>query len=205
MSLFGSAMDFLGLTPDMGGAINAAQFNPYNVNQSTGSVNYDAASRTFNSQLNPQLQGIQQGLFSQYGAVDPTQQLNLMRQQAQPFNEQMGLNLENRLFKQGLTGASVVDQPGGARRSFFDSVLNQDMGFQMQAQQQAQQQQMAYLQQLLGISGMENNMFSNAMGMGGIGMQGQMQQSNLMGQSAMAMPNLLGSLLGGAAQGFMMG
>ena len=199
--MLGKIGETLGLTPDLSGAIKAAEFNPYNINTSYGSLNYDKDSRTFTSQLDPALQGIQQGLFSQYGQVDPTQQLALMRQQAAPFQQQSMLNMENRLFKQGLTQASVVDQPGGARRSLFDSIMNQDLSMQLQAQQQAQQEQTNYLNQILGISGLEQNMFRSGMGMGQLGMQGQSNVASLMMQQAQAESGLNQALFGGAVLG----
>jgi hypothetical protein len=207
MSLFsdpiGSVAGFLGLTPDLGDAAQSAQFNPYNINQSFGSLSYDPESRSFTSQLNPHLQGIQQSLFSQYGKTDPMQQLGLMRQQAQPYNEAMGQGIENRLFSQGLMGASKEYQPGGQMRGFWDSVLNQDMGFQLSAQQQAQQAQQNYLNQLLGLGNLEQGLFGNVTNLGSVQTGAGANVANIQATGAMALPNLIGSLGGGAIQGIM--
>ena len=200
-----TTLDVLGLSPDLSGAIGQAQFNPYNIQSSAGSLNYDPNSRSFNSQLNPQLSNIQRGLFSQFGQANPEQQLSLFRQQAAPFNEAQSLGLENRLFSQGRLDHSQVDQPGGARRGLFDAQLNQDFGFQQQAQQQSQQQQMALIQQLLGINSLESGLFSQGQGFGQIQQQGNTTAAGLQAQQDSFGPNaffgLLGAGLGGYAAG----
>ena len=113
--------------------------------------------------------------------------------------------MENRLFSQGRLDHSQVYQPGGAMRGLFDSFANQDLQFQTMAAQQAQQQQMNYLNQILGIGSMEQNLFNAGMGMGQIGMQGQLQSSQLQAQQDAFIPNMLwglgGAALGGWAQG----
>lgn len=200
MGLFDSAFDMLGLGPDLSGAINTAAYNPYNVQTSYGGLTYDDQNRTFTSALSPELQGIQSGLFSQYGQVNPNQQLDLFRQQAAPYNEAQYLDMENRLFSQGRLGHSQVYNPGGQMRGLFDAQANQDLQFQLMAQQQAQQAQQNYLNQILGISNMENSLFNASMGQGQIGMQGQLQQSQLQAQQDAFMPNAIWGL-GGAALG----
>ena len=188
------------LEPDLGEAQQAAEFNPYNINASYGSLAYDPESRTFTSSMSPELMGIQQGLFSQYGQISPEQQLSLFREQAAPYNQAASQQLENRLFSQGRLDASQEYQPGGAMRGLFDAQANQDLQFQMMSAQQAQAQQMNYLNQILGIGSMEQNLFNAGMGMGQIGMQGQLQQSNLQAQQdAFGLNAILG--LGGAALG----
>jgi len=193
------------LSPDTSGAQAKAEFNPYNINASYGSLAYDPSNRTFTSQMDPRLSGIQSGLFSQYGQVSPEQQLSLFRQQAQPYNEAAYQGLENRLFSQGRLDASQEYGAGGAMRGLFDSFANQDLQFQQMAAQQAQAQQMNYLNQILGIGSMEQNLFNAGMGMGQIGMQGQLQQSNLQAQQDAFLPNALfglgGAALGGWARG----
>ena len=84
MGVLDSVTNTLGLTPDLSGAIGAAGFDPFNINTSFGSSNFNAGTNTFDAQLNPQLQGIQQGILGQLGQVNPEQQLSLFRQQAQP-------------------------------------------------------------------------------------------------------------------------
>lgn len=180
MGLLTDITDAFGLTDSKAGeeAAKMAQFNPYNIRSSYGSLDYDRANRTFTSSMDPRLQGITSGLFSRYGQVSPEQQLSLFRQQAAPFNEQAMLNLENRLFSQGRLDHSALDQPGGARRGLFDSILNQDLQFQLMAEQQAQQAQNNYLNQILGLTGLEQNLFNAGMGMGQIGIQGQIAGAN---------------------------
>ena len=193
------------LTPDTSGAQAQAEFNPYNINASYGSLGYDPASRTFTSQLSPELMNMQSGLFSQYGQINPEQQLALMREQAAPYNQAASQQLENRLFSQGRLDASQEYGAGGAMRGLFDSFANQDLQMQMSAQQQAQAAQMNYLNQILGINNMENSLFNAGMGMGNIGMQGQLQQSNLQAQQDAFMSNAIfgmgGAALGGWASG----
>lgn len=201
-NLLGGAADFLGLTPDLSGAAQSAQFNPYNINQSFGSLSYDPSSRSFSSSLSPELSGIQSGLFSQYGQVNPQQQLSLFRQQAAPFNEQMGQDIENRLFSQGMLGASRPYEEGGQMRGFWDSVQNQDFGFQQQAQQSSQQAQMNYLQQLLGLGNLEQGLFGNVANLGSVQTGAGANVANIQATQGMALPNLIGSAIGGAAQGY---
>jgi len=198
MSLFQT----LGLAPDLSGAIAGAKFDPYNIQTGMGGLRYDEGSRTFTSQLDPALQATRQGLLSQYGQIDPAQQLSLYRQQAQPYEEQQRLGLESRLFSQGQLGHSAVDRPGGARRSLFDAQAQADLQRQAMAQQWAQQQQQGILGQLQGIQGFEKGLFGMGQGMGQLGMQGQQMQTQLRQQQAMAIPDLMQSLLGGAAMGF---
>ena len=188
------------LEPDMGEAQAQAEFKPYNINASYGSLGYDPSSRTFTSQLSPELMGIQSGLFSQYGQINPEQQLSLFREQAAPFNQAASQNLENRLFSQGRLDASQEYAPGGAMRGLFDSFANQDLQFQQMAAQQAQAQQMNYLNQILGLGNFEQNLFNAGLGAGQIGMQGQLQQSQLQAQQDAFLPNALWGL-GGAALG----
>lgn len=187
MGLFDKAFDVLGLTPDMGGAIQAAQFDPYNVQSSFGSLNYDPSQRLFSTSLNPQ---ITQGFNT-----DPMQTLGLMRQQAAPYQQQERLNLENRLFSQGLLQHSAVDQPLGARRSLFDAQQQQDFGFQLQSQAQA-------LQNLLAMAGLEQNLFGMGAGMGQLGQQAAGNVAGLMAQEAAVVPNLIGSAIGAAGQAY---
>ena len=205
MGLLDGAFDALGLTPDMSGAINAAAFDPYNIQTSYGGANYDAENRLFSTSLNPALQGVMGGLQEQYGQINPEQQLNLMRERAQPYNEAMGQGIENRLFSQGLLGASKEYQPGGQMRGFFDSVMNQDMGFQLSAQQQAQQQQTNLLNQIFGLAGLENNLFGQQQQFGALQTGAGANQASLMAQQAMAVPNLVGNIISGGVQGAAMG
>ena len=127
-----------------------------------------------------------------------------MREQAQPYEQAQYQNLENRLFSQGRLGASAAYQPGGEMRSLFDSFANADLNRQLMAQQQAQQSQQAILNQIFGLTGLEQGLFNTQGMFGGLQTSAGANQASLMAQQAMAMPNLLGSLFSGAATGFMM-
>ena len=190
------------LEPDLSGAINAAKFDPFNIQTSFGSATYDEESRTFTSGLGEDYGAIQDSLVNQLKQIDPAQQLALFRQQAQPYNEQMGLNLENRLFSQGLTQASGVDQPLGARRSLFDSFANQDLQFQQLAQQQALQQQTGLMNQLFGLNQMEQGLFAPQATFGGLQTGAGSNQAAIMAQEASMIPNLVGNFLGGSMASF---
>ena len=193
------------LEPDLGPAQQAAEYDPYNINTSYGSLGFDESTGTFNSKLSPELMSIQSGLFGQYGQVSPEQQLELMRTQAAPYNQAATQGLENRLFSQGRLDHSQVYEEGGAMRGLFDAQANQDLQFQMMAEQQAQAAQMNYLNQILGLQGMESSLYNASMGQGSLGMQGQMQQSNLQAQQDAFLGNALfglgGAALGGWASG----
>jgi hypothetical protein len=205
MGLFDSAFETLGLVSDYDPAIQQAEFNPYNVNMSVGSLSYEPDSRTFSSQLAPEFQSLINQWLPQLSQIDPNQQLGLMRQQAAPFEEQQRLNLENRLFKQGILQHSAVDAPGGARRSLFEAQAGADVQRQMLAQQLATQQRQALLNQILGVQGLEGGLFSAGMGYGQLGQQSQLAQSQLMANQASQIPNLTGNLLTGALTGWAMG
>ena len=193
------------LTPDLSGAQAAAAFNPYDISTSYGSASYNPTDRTFSTSLDPRLQSAMSGLFSQYGAIDPTQQLNLMREQAAPYEQAQYQGLENRLFSQGLLGASKVDQPGGARRSLFDSFANADLNRQIQAQQLAQQSQASILNQIFGLTNLEQSLFAPQATFGSIQTGAGANVANLQAQEASFIPNLFGNLLGSGIQGYATG
>lgn len=252
--------DFLGLTPDMSGAADAAQFNPYNINSSFGTLSYNPASRSFSTVSQPglnlfrtnlekqnqmgmpgirmrQLPGLWDQQGSIYNTVSPQTELDLLRSQADPYNQAQYKNLESRLFKQGRLGASQEYDAGGAMRGLFDSQAQQDLAFQQQAignamarENQAMQREGQLfdmslqggnyaMQKQTMQSMLENQLLQNYLasinpemalmqagqGFGGIGMQGQMAQSNIYAQDAAFTPNAIWSMLGGATSGFMMG
>ena len=108
-----------------GGAPSAPSvaFNPANINTGAGSVQFDQGTNTFTSALDPRLQGIQesmfaqgQGFFDELSTFDPDQfganVSDRLRNLAAPKEEQDRLNLENRLFKQGLLNSTL----GGDRQ-----------------------------------------------------------------------------------------
>jgi len=199
MSLF----EAIGLVPDMDKAIAASQFDPYNIEASFGSLGFDEATNTFTSSLSPEFQQMLGDWTTQMQNIDPQKQFEMMQAQAAPYEQQQQLGLENRLFSQGLMQHSAQDQPGGARRSLFDSQQNAMMQRQLGAQDWASSNRQNLLNSILGIQGMESGLFNMGMGMGSIGMQGQMQASNLMGQQATAGSNIMGNVLGGLTMGAM--
>ena len=218
MGLFSGALEAIGLTPDLSGIAAQSGFNPVNIQSGTGSLAFDPESKTFTSQLSPELQQLQQGLFQQLGGFqqrapfDTEKALGLLREQAAPFEEQQRLNLEQRLFKQGLTGASMVNRPGGARGSLFQAQQSGDLARQLAAQQLSQQQQTTegnlqaqLMSQLFGIGGQEQGLFSAGQGFSQLEQQGRQNQANILMQQEMASSDLIGNLLGGAALGFATG
>ena len=203
MGLLTSITDAIGLTDSKAGerAAAAAQFNPYNINTSFGGVDYDRATRTFSSQLDPRLSGLMGGYMGELGQIDPRQQLSLFRQQAAPFEQAQSQALENRLFSQGRLDASQEYAPGGAMRGLFDSFQQADLMRQMQARDWANAQRAALLGQIGGIQGMEMGLFSPAQQMGALGAGGQQMGAQMMMQGSMNTQNFLGSLIGGSMMG----
>lgn len=195
----------LGLVPDFGPALEAAKFNPVNTQGLFGGVSWNPQTRTFSSNLDPRLTGIQNTLFSQFGQANPEAEYALMQQMAAPYREQQMLGLENRLFSQGLLGASMVDQPGGARRSLFDAFANQDLGMQQQAIQSARTNQINLLNQIFGLQNMENSLFANNAGLSGQAQAANNNVANILAQDAAFMPNALWSLGGAIGQGYATG
>ena len=193
MSLF----EAIGLVPDYGDAIAALQQDPRNIQSLFGGVSYQDGQ--ISSQLDPRLRAQVGDIYRQLGRVDPRQQLGLLRQQAAPFEEQQRLGLENRLQAQGLLGASLVDQPGGARHSLFSAQSSADLQRQLLAQQMAQQQRASLFGELGNIFGMEQGLFSASYG------QPSAQEgiANLLAQQASFGPQIMGSILGGATAGLM--
>ncbi|MBT8145453.1 MAG: hypothetical protein KJN90_01290 [Gammaproteobacteria bacterium] len=204
MGLLTGLTDAIGLTDSKAGerAAAAAQFNPYNIQTSFGGVDYDRQNRLFSSNLDPRLTGLSGGYLNELGGVSPEQTLSLFRQQAAPFNEQMLLGNENRLFSQGRMDFSPEYQEFGQTRGLYDAILNQDMGFQLQAAQEADRRRAALLGQIGGIQGMEMGLFSPAQQMGALGAGGQQMGAQLGMQGSMNTQNFLGSLLGGGLMGY---
>ena len=97
-------------------------FNPVDINTGSGSTTFNPDTG-FTSTLSPELQAIRDQLIGTGGTAlqdfqtfDPTEAGGLFTDKlnalAQPGEEQKRLSLENRLFKQGLSGSS-----GGAART----------------------------------------------------------------------------------------
>lgn len=70
-------------------------------------------------------------------------------------------------------------------RGLFDAQANQDLQFQQMAQQQAQQAQTNYMNQYMGIAGLDAGLFNAGMGMGNIGAQGQIAGAGIQAQGSM--------------------
>lgn len=172
---------------------------PTDIQTSLGGLTF--GDNVFTTALDPRLQQIQGGLLGQIEGLESGSTLGMLRQQAAPFEEQQRLALENRLFSQGLLGASGVDQPGGARRSLFEAQAQADLARQLQAQQLMMQQRGSLFGGLGAISGIERGLFGTSMGMFGQQLgQTQAAQAPLMqaGQSTTsAMQGLVASALGG--------
>ena len=128
-----------------------------------------------------------------------------MREQAAPYEQAQYQGLENRLFSQGLLGASKVDQPGGPRRSLFDSFANADLNRQIQAQQLAQQSQASILNQIFGLTNLEQSLFAPQATFGSIQTGAGANVANLQAQEASFIPNLFGNLLSSGVQGYATG
>jgi len=97
-------------------------YNPVDINTGIGSTTFDKETG-YTSTLSPELQALRDRLIQQGGegldafqTFDPTAAGALFTDQldvlAQPREEQQRLSLENRLFKQGLSGST-----GGAART----------------------------------------------------------------------------------------
>jgi hypothetical protein len=208
MGLLSDITDAIGLTNHAGmeaaAAASAQSTQPWGLFSSYGSVTPDRANKTLTTTLDPRWAAYQNSLFGQLGTTSPDQQLALLRQQAQPYNEAAYQGLENRLFSQGRLDHSQVYQPGGAMRGLFDAQLNQDLSFQQMAQQQAWQREQQLLGSLLSSYGPEQSLISSAFGGGVSSGQGGLAGAQILSQSAMQMPNLMSSLLGGATMGWVM-
>ena len=183
--------------PGMGGTGSASLFG--------GGIGAAPGGRALTTNVDPRWTDYQNSLFSQMGSISPDEQLALMRQQAAPYNEAASLGLENRLFSQGRLDHSQPYQAGGAMRGLWDAQLNQDLSFQQQAQQQAWQREQQLLGSLLSSYGPEQALLAQSFGGGAAAGQGGMQGAQILSQSAMQMPNLMSSLLGGATMGWAMG
>ena len=205
MALFSGITNALGLTEDPGKAAGMAQYTPYNINASYGQTNYDPATRTFNSSLDPRMQQMQQSLFGQFDQYDPNAYLQMLRQQAAPYEQQQSLGLENRLFSQGRLEHSAVDQPGGARRSLFDSFANADLQRQLGANQWAQQGRSGLMDQMGWFNALENSMWNPLAQQGQIGASGQQMAGQLYGNQSQFNSSMTNTIFENIAGGIMGG
>ena len=194
-SVVGSA-----LAPDApsGGGGGGPQRVP--INTSFGGTDLSGASANVN--LSPEMLDIQQQIYGQYGQATPDSLFNLMQQQIAPYREQRALGLENRLFSQGLMGASRVDQPGGARRSLFDSFGNQDLQMQLAARGQAMNEQTSLFNQLTGISNIENQMLNASLGFGAQAIGADQFNRNMQWGADVNRSNIMGEGITGAMSAF---
>lgn len=202
MALLDSVTGFLGLTPDMSGVAEAMRFQPQSARTSFGSTYYDPETTTFGTNFDPRLQQARNRAIGRFIRATPDQQLSLFRQASEPQNQAMMQNLENRLFSQGRLDASQEYAPGGAMRGLFDSFNNQDLQFQLMANQEADRRAMNAMNQISGINNMELSLFNPALQFSGIANQAQQAQGQALMQGEMATSNFFGSLLGGGLMGF---
>lgn len=209
MGLFSPITDALGLTNDPGEAAGMAQYNPYNINASYGNVDYDPASRTFTSQLDPRMQQMQQSLFGEFGNYNADNYLSLLRQRAAPQNEANYQGLENRLFSQGRLDHSQAYQPGGAMRGLFDAQAQQDLGFQIGADEWAMNQRSNLMDQMGWFNQLESGLWNPLAQQGQIGAAGQRTAAGIYGNqqqfnSAMThdiYKQIAGGIMGGIGLG----
>ena len=238
MGLLSSITDAIGLTDTgaMEAAAQAAQFNPYNVESSYGSLGYNPATRTFTSSISPDIQrlqaqqlfragstdpalaqlqrgfftgataedprlsALQSRYFDQLGQVSPTQELDLFRQQAAPYNQAASQAVENRLFSQGRLDHSQAYRPGGVMRGLWDAQAQQDLGFQQQAIQNARAREAQLLGQFSGVRGLQSQEQQQALGnyTSLFGMQDALRQQGLSNYMSLFGPeqNLFGAGMG---------
>ena len=193
--------DSLGLTTNPYIGADMAAYDPYAINTGYGGAAYDAQNRRFQSSLSPQYQQLQQGLFNQYNSYDPNNYLSLMRQRAAPGNQANYQGLENRLFSQGRLDHSQVYEPGGAMRGLFDAQQQQDLGFQLSADQMSNQFQNSIMDRLFGLAGLEKSLYDPLYQQGSLDVQasGNAAQafSNQAGQNQSGITGIVGSVLGG--------
>lgn len=193
--------DALGLTTNPYIAADMASYDPYAISTGYGSASYNAQDRRFRSSLSPQYQDMQRGLFGEYNMMQPGQYLNLMRQRAAPANESAYLGMENRLFSQGRLGASQPYGEGGAMRGLMDSFANQDLGFQLSADQMSNQFRDSITDRLFGLAGLEKSLYDPLYQQGSLDVQasGNAAQafSNQAGQNQSFIGGIFDSVLGG--------
>lgn len=185
-------------------AADAARFSPYNIQSGYGSLTYDPSQRLFTSSVSPDVQRLQDRYLLGLERISPQSELGIMREQAQPYNEALMTGMENRLFSQGRLDHSQVYAPGGPMRGLFDAMLNQDLIFQQQARQNAWAREQQLLRNYMGLFAPEQNLFQAGMGMGQIGMQGQMTGANILAESSEQLPKAMDSIIGGIMT-YMMG
>lgn len=193
--------DALGLTTNPYIAADMAAYNPYAINTGYGGAAYDAQNRRFQSSLSPQFQAMQQGLFNQYAGMSPDNYLNLMRQRAAPGNQAAYEGLENRLFSQGRLDHSQVNQPGGAMRGLFDSFANQDLGFQLSADQMSDQFQNSIMDRLFGLAGLEKSLYDPLYQQGSLDVQASGNAANAFANQANSNQNMIGGIVGSVLGG----
>lgn len=145
--------------------------------QGSGQAFGNASADLFNQQQNPFQQGLQNSLFAgagqSFNALPGTQEqsrqqtLDLLRQQAQPFEDRAFSNLQDRQFATGQSGTSG----GGLQTEAFARGLGQaDLQRQLTAGQEgrnAQTAQLGLAQGQLGagsgLAGMQDSLLSSAL------------------------------------------
>lgn len=205
MGLLSGVADFLGLTPDIDPALSQLQFQPFNVQTSAGGVQFDPTQRLFTTELAPELQALRQQTLSGLGQINPAQTLGLLRQQAQPIEQQQRLNLESRLFSQGRLGASSAFTDTGEMGALLRAQQGADVQRQLLAEQLGMQQRQNLFGQLGTLTDIEQSLFAPSLQAGAQESAVGQARANILAGQAQSTSNLIGNLLSGAAIGFATG
>lgn len=146
-------------------AMAAAQFDPWNVFGGMSSAIFDRDNKSVRTELSPEYQqlrdslfGTTSNLFNQAAATNPAEVASMwynnLSQLSAGDENQARLNLENRLFSQGMLGST-----GGAQRmnALEDSLSDARLAREMNAWQFGQgMQQNLFNQALQGLLGMQS-------------------------------------------------
>lgn len=123
------------------------------------------------------------------------QQLDLMRQQAQPYEKQFVNNQLNDLFSKGRFGQND-SQSSLVARGIGEALTNADLQRQIQAQDLGNQTQQDMLSQALGLQSAGNTGLNNAQGMYGNMFQNALQGAQYNAGNAVNRFNIANTLFG---------
>ena len=205
MALFSGITDALGLTTDPDKYSQMAQFNPYNIRSSYGSLAYDPSTRTFTSSVNPEISRLQSQFLSRMGQTSPESELGLFRQMAEPYNRAASEGLENRLFSQGRLDHSQVYEPGGAMRGLYDAFSQQDLGFQQRALANSRAEEQRLMDNYRSLFGFDTSLFNMGQGMGSLQVQGAGNAAQVGAGVSMSNNAMMKEIYDSIAQGIMGG
>lgn len=194
-------------------AAEASRFAPIDITSGTGTTTF--ADGGFQSQLAPELQAVrdqllgfgQQGLDT-FAGFDPNQSAALFTRQldelAQPQEQQQRLQLENRLFQQGLTGST---DPRTESLLSAQAIAQNQRNLQGLEFGQSQQDRL-FQQALGGIQGATTldaslaNQLNQAISAGGANTLANQTGANFQFQAAQSNADALSGFFGGLGQGF---